>query len=176
MERPLLPDSPLLHRLIQRRLVLSIPVLHTVKLLHVIIEQRPWKWDRHLEIIHVALQFRQIHGSPGAKTVFRAAPVQKLPHHLLKVLSPVLQLPHIHVGDFRYLKMQLSVNLRPDQPVELALLAKRLVQLNRADFYDFKWKMLYGVFFSVGALVPFEIQNNVVHSLILSSLSVILLS
>ena len=66
------------------------------------------------------------------------------------------------MGDLRDPVMHLRIYPRPDQTAELPDLLPFFIQTNRSDFYYFKRKMVNRPLFSVGALIPLQIQYYII--------------
>ena len=67
--------------------------------------------------------------------------------------------------------VHLRIDPRPDQTAKLPGLLKRFIQADSSDFYNFKRKMVNRPLFSVRALIPFQIQYNIIlHKILLCAI------
>ena len=97
--------------------------------------------------------------------------MEKVPDDSHKRLTVAFQLGHVHMGYLGDPVVHLRIDPRPDQTAKLPGLLKRFIQADRSDFYNFKRKMVNRPLFSVRALIPFQIQYNIIlHKILLCAI------
>ena len=90
------------------------------------------------------------------------APFDKFPDSLGKG-GACFQIFVIDTDNFPDTVVNPVVYLRLDQSVEGVNRFFSFIQFYSAYLYDFKGKAAVGIFFSLRALVPFQVKNNKIH-------------
>ena len=117
---------------------------------------------------HVPLKLEKILRTPGTENgvLHGAAPFQKGRNHLIKRPGLAESL-HIHMQDFLGMAVEAVVDPGPDLFLKLSAFFPLVVQFDGSDLNDLKGKLLILFFFSSGALVPFQVKNDVIHNQVL---------
>jgi hypothetical protein len=117
----------------------------------------------HVIVFHIALQFRQIKRSPGAKDVIiGTAPVKELIADIRKRLAG-FQFLHLKVDELAGDMMQLMIDLRFYQSGKLIDHFAVFIAFYGTDLHDLKGDG--GIFGFMGriSLIPFQVNNDIIH-------------
>ena len=115
----------------------------------------------------ISLQFGEIAWPPGTEDGRGTTPDEKIREDMRKcTLAFKIVLGHVDYAACHV--VQLPVQHRTDGLVKCPDLLKGRIQLNRPDLNNLKGQLRILFFLSVGALVPFQVQNNIIHVFSLS--------
>ena len=91
-----------------------------------------------------------------------SAPSDKISSNL-RERSTTLQLLHLNMDQFAGDLVHLMVDLRLDQFIEFTDHNTFIIQFDGTDLYDFKRQLLHSILFAGVTLIPFQIQNHIIH-------------
>ena len=110
----------------------------------------------------ISLKLGQIAGAPCTENRIRAAPGKEIPEDFRE--SPFsVKIPFRHMDYASRHMMQPFIEDRLNNLMKAACRMKILIHFNGSDFYNLKGKHRIFPFFPIRTLVPFQVQNNVVH-------------
>ena len=162
VERNVLLDLQIVHRPFQRPPALAVFIGDAEQFLHVQKGDGSSGQGSHAVIPQIALQFRQIQRPPGTKDIVLPTPTQEVLHHLGEGLPP-LQFFHAHVNQLAGDPVHTPINRGADQLAELTDHDPLLIQFDGTDLYDLKGQFCRFRLLPRAALIPLQIQNNIIH-------------
>src|SRR5699024_3779618 len=131
--------------------------------LNVVIKQGKRERIFHMVPRKISLQFHQISRPPGTKEGVLSAPLHKSSGCLWKG-ALIGQILFLKGNNFPGPPVQRPVDYRADYFMKMICDFMLFIHFYSADLNDFKGEKMLLFFFSLRTLVPFQIQNNVVHT------------
>ena len=154
------------HRVVQRPAHFPRLKRNREQFLDILIDNGACEQFFHMIITEVPLELRQIERTPCAEAHILSAPVKKcfgcFPERLSAPQIILCQPYH-----FSCLIMQPVIHSRPDQRVKGIEILLTFIQFHCSDFNYLKRQPGILKLFPVGALIPFEIEHNIIHCIII---------